>query len=398
MKNLSPKLYLEINNSNLIFFVIEDDYQNAFKISYKLTTPLTGLLDNRITDLEKIFNFVKENIYTIEKKVNFTFKELVLILENFNPTFINLTGYKKLNGSQVSKENVTYILNTLKSSVDEIEFKKTVVHIFNSNFFLDNKKIDNLPIGLFGDFYSHELSFILMNKNDYKNLEYVLDKCNLKIKKILIKSFIESAYLSNNNKNTETFFYIKIGDNNSKISFFENNALKFEQAFSFGSEIIVNDITKITSLKKEDIKRILESVKLNQDIEENELLEKEYFKDGIYKKLKKKLIYEIIFARVKEISEIILFKNNNFSYYTKFAKTIFFELEGQCSKQSLKEIYKIAFANNDIFKLNLVDDLSDKNILDTANRLVHYGWKKEAIPITRIQKSLIARFFNAIFG
>ena len=398
MKNLSPKLYLEINNSNLIFFVIEDDYQNDFKISYKLTTPLTGLLDNRITDLEKIFNCVKENIYKIEKKVNFTFKELVLILENFNPTFINLTGYKKLNGSQVSKENVTYILNTLKSCIDETEFKKTVVHIFNSKFFLDNKKIDNLPIGLFGDFYSHELSFILMNKNDYKNLKYVLDKCNLKIKKILIKSFIESAYLSNNNKNTETFFYIKIGDNNSKISFFENNSLKFEQAFSFGTEIIVNDITKITSLKKEDVKRILESVKLNQDIEENELLEKEYFKDGIYKKLKKKLIYEIIFARVKEISEIILFKNNNFSYYTKFAKTIFFELEGQCFKQSLKEIYKIAFANNDIFKLNLVDDLSDKNILDTANRLVHYGWKKEAIPITRIQKSLIARFFNAIFG
>jgi cell division protein FtsA len=398
MKNLSPKLYLEINNSNLIFFVIEDDYQNDFKISYKLTTPLIGLLDNRITDLEKIFNCVKENIYTIEKKVNFTFKELVLILENFNPTFINLTGYKKLNGSQVSKENVTYILNTLKSSVDEIEFKKNVVHIFNSNFFLDNKKIDNLPIGLFGDFYSHELSFILMNKNDYKNLKYVLDKCNLKIKKILIKSFIESAYLSNNNKNTETFFYIKIGDNNSKISFFENSALKFEQVFSFGTEIIVNDITKITSLKKEDIKRILESVKLNQDIEENELLEKEYFKDGIYKKLKKKLIYEIIFARVKEISEIILLKNNNFSYYTKFNKTIFFELEGQYSKQSLKEIYKIAFVNNDIFNLNLVDDLSDKNILDTANRLVHYGWKKEAIPITRIQKSLIARFFNAIFG
>ena len=398
MKNLSPKLYLEINNSNLIFFVIEDDYQNDFKISYKLTTPLIGLLDNRITDLEKIFNCVKENIYTIEKKVNFTFKELVLILENFNPTFINLTGYKKLNGSQVSKENVTYILNTLKSCIDEIEFKKTVVHIFNSKFFLDNKKIDNLPIGLFGDFYSHELSFILMNKNDYKNLKYVLDKCNLKIKKILIKSFIESAYLSNNNKNTETFFYIKIGDNNSKISFFENSALKFEQVFSFGTEIIVNDITKITSLKKEDVKRILESVKLNQDIEENELLEKEYFKDGIYKKLKKKLIYEIIFARVKEISEIILLKNNNFSYYTKFNKTIFFELEGQYSKQSLKEIYKIAFVNNDIFNLNLVDDLSDKNILDTANRLVHYGWKKEAIPITRIQKSLIARFFNAIFG
>ena len=78
---------------------------------------------------------------------------------------------------------------------------------------------------------------------------------------------------------------------------------------------------------------------------------------------------------------------NNLNYYSRFR-----------IDTGLKEIYKIAFANNDIFKLNLVDDLSDKNILDTANRLVHYGWKKEAIPITRIQKSLIARFFNAIFG
>ena len=33
-------------------------------------------------------------------------------------------------------------------------------YIFSiQNFNLDNKKIENLPIGLFGDFYSHELSF-----------------------------------------------------------------------------------------------------------------------------------------------------------------------------------------------------------------------------------------------
>ena len=71
-----------------------------------------------------------------------------------------LTGFKKLNGSQILRENITYILNTLKSYVDNAEPKKTIIHIFNSSFNLDNKKIDNLPIGMFGDFYSHELSFI----------------------------------------------------------------------------------------------------------------------------------------------------------------------------------------------------------------------------------------------
>ena len=44
--------------------------------------------------------------------------------------------------------------------------------------------MENLPIGLFGEFYSHELSFCLIDKNDFNNLNYIFDKCNLKIKKL----------------------------------------------------------------------------------------------------------------------------------------------------------------------------------------------------------------------
>ena len=398
MKNLIPKLYIEINNLNFTFFVVEDNNQGDFKILYKLETPLIGLENEGISDLEKIFSNIKQNIFDVEKKLNFTFKELVLIIENFNPTFVNLSGYKKLNGSQVLRENITYILNTLKSCVDEIEQKKSIIHIFNSKFLLDNKKIDNLPIGLFGDFYSHELSFVLMNKNEHKNLNHVLNKCNLNIKKILIKSFVEGAFLSNDNKNIETFFHITMNNNHTKISFFENNALKFEQVFRFGTEIIINDISKITFLKKKDVKWILENLEFNQVIGDNELIEKELFKDNIYKKIKKKLIYEIIHARIKELSEIVLFENKNFSYYKNFTKLIFFELKDHLTRQSLKEFFRISFSSKGSFQIKFVENLSDKNLLKTANELVHYGWKKEAIPVTLTKKSLIARFFRALFG
>ena len=105
-------------------------------------------------------------------------------------------------------------MNTLKSCVDETEAKKKVLHIFNSKFNLDNKEIENLPIGLFGDFYSHELSFTLINKNDYKNLKNIFDRCNLKIKKILVKSFVTGSNISDKNNNFETFHHIKINDKN----------------------------------------------------------------------------------------------------------------------------------------------------------------------------------------
>ena len=121
MGKYSFTLYLEINNSNFIFSVEKKDEKNNLEIVNNIVVPIEGIEKNRINELKKIFQVLKENIYLIEQKLNFTFKEIILIIENFNPTFINLSGYKKLNGSQILKENIIYILNTLKSYVDKIE-------------------------------------------------------------------------------------------------------------------------------------------------------------------------------------------------------------------------------------------------------------------------------------
>ena len=66
-----------------------------------------------------------------------------------------------------------------------------------------------MPIGLFGDFYSHELSFTLINNNDYKNIKNIFDQINLKIKKILLQSYVKGAFVNEKNKNIDTFFLSK---------------------------------------------------------------------------------------------------------------------------------------------------------------------------------------------
>ncbi len=397
MKNSSLSLYLEINNLSFIFLVGERDQHDNFKIIYKFELPLKGIENNRITDLEEVSDAIKKNVYIIEQELSHTFKEIILILENFNPTFINLTGYKNLNGSMILRENITYILNTLKSLIDKFEPKKKILNIFNSKFCLDDKKVVNLPIGLFGDFYSQELSFVLINSNDYKNLQIVFDKINLKIKKILIKNFIKGVNISNNYKQFDTFFYIKLNENNTSVIYFENNSLKQEQRFEFGTNVVLKDISKITSLNIDEIKMILDKIELSEDILEYELIEKSFFQKNIYKKIKKKLIYEIAFARIKEMSEIILFKNINFSYYNKFPNNIFLEIDDKLQLKCLKEIYRKNFITYKNYNIDFVN-ISKNSMLNTASKLVHFGWKNEAIPISESKKSKIAKFFEAIFG
>ena len=261
---------------------------------------------------------------------------------------------------------------------------------------MDKKKIDNLPIGLFGDFYSHELSFNLINKNDLKNLKNIFNDCNLKIKKIFLKSFIAGANISNNYLNTNTFFKIKIKQDISKIFYFENDSLKYEQSFKFGSNIIIKDILKITLLKKDIIEIMLNEIMLDKNISENELIDENFFKDLPYRKIKKKLIYDISLARIEEILNVIIFKNININFYNKQSKFVFFEIENELHSKGLKAVFKETFQSNN-YEVKFLDKFSDEKLLKTVNKLVHFGWKKEAIPTSHPKKSLLARFFEAIF-
>ena len=398
MKIYSPKLFIKFDLEEISIIVYDTDELDNFKILEKQIFPIIGFDNKKINDLEKIYEEIKKKILIIENKINYFFKDLIIILNNFNISFLNLSGFKKLNGTQVTKENITYIINSLKSNVDEFENNKKILHIFNSKYSLDKKKIDNIPIGLFGNLYSHELSFNLMNNNDYKNLKNIFDKCNLKIKKILLDSFVKGSLISEKNQDIETFFYVQMDKNYSKIFYVENDSVKFEQNFKFGTEIIINDIVKITKLKPEIIKKILENYITDKKFLDSPYIEKEYFEDQQYRKIKKELIFNIAEARIKELSEILFIKNINFAGSINCVKVIFLEFINSQEYNFFKDLYSDQFSN----RLKLITKFIECPKIDEevvqAIKIDQFGWKKEAIPVTVNKKSYIGRILQKIFS
>ena len=397
MQYKSLVFFVEINDLEFSFIVGDNINEEQFKIIFTNSIPIKGIQDNKITNLDLVCNTLKENILKIEKKVNFVFKEVILVINNFNFTLNSCTGFKKLNGSQLTKENITYILNSLKLLISETEQDKKIIHIFNTRYFLDKKETTNLPIGLFGNFYSHELSFFLINNNDYKNLKNIFDKCNLKINKIISKSFIEGVNLINLNKNSETFFKIEIKDKNSQIILFKNSSLKFVQNFKFGSNLILRDISKIIAIKEDLVKDMLFNQTFFNENFENEYLEKKYFQNQNFRKIKKKLVYEIAEARIFELAEKILLKNLNINNFLKKNITIFLQVKDKNCFNSFEKIFMNSFSFKKKYDLKTLENLNIESLYESANKLVQYGWKKEAVPIIQENNSIIARFFNYIF-
>lgn len=397
MKLNSPKLFIKIDHYEISYIAADIDDNNNFSLLEEIILPTEFINDNKITDLKKITDQIKKNILKIEENINFTFKEVIIILNSFTFTFLNITGYKHLNGSQILKENITYIINSLKSCINENEIKKNILHIFNTKYQLDKKTIDNIPVGLFGNFYTHELSFNLINKNDLKNLKTIFDTCNIKIKKILTESFVKGALISDTHQKVETFLFIQLSKTFCKVFYVENDSIKFDESFKFGTNLIIKDISKITNLKNDKINDILRHNIFTNKNSENEFIEKKFFDYHSYRKIKKDLILDIAEARICEFTEVLLSKNINFKNFFDKSNLIFLEINDSNQLNCFKELYRQCFSFNNKFQVKMLDKLKSLNLVEFSYRISEFGWKKEAIPILTRPKSLITRIFQGLF-
>ena len=95
----------------------------------------------------------------------------------------------------------------------------------------------------------------------------------------MIKKFVEGTQLIKKYNGNETFLLIKINKNVSQINFFENSSFRFKENFSFGSKIILNDISKVCSLDHKTIENILldDNFGGQRTVNNEELLDKKYF-------------------------------------------------------------------------------------------------------------------------
>ena len=395
----NPALFIEINDTNYIFLAGQYDENQNFKVIEKMITLNSGIEKNKFISIDQANEEIKKNITIIEKKLNFIFKDVTVLIDNFYYSSINISGFKRLNGSQVFKENISYILNSLKLAVTESEKQKTILHIFNSKSILDGTRVENLPIGLFGDFYSHELTFFLIDNNDLKNIQKIFNKNNLNIKKIILKNFSEGVQLINQNKGIETFFKIKISKDISHINFFDKASFRYSENFNFGSDIILKDIEKICSLENKIIRKFLSNSLFNGKIfNQDEILEEDYFTKGNFRKIRKKLISDIADARINEIVDIIFNKNTNIESLKGNKIKIYIIIEDQQILKSFKERFKFYICKNKEFEIYFINDFEIEELILNVANLSLYGWKREAIPTTKIKKSLITRIFKTLFG
>ena len=395
-----PYLIIDLNDNKLIFFVISFNEKKNFKILKKIVLKSEGIQNGRVINVDTVSQLLKKTISIIEEDINFFFSNAAVIIDPSQINCLNVSGYKKLNGSQVSNEDITYILNDIKKIILDSENNYSLIHLFNSNFSLDSDNLENLPIGLFGEFYNQNMTFFLVKKNILKNIKSVFINCGLNIEKIVLKSFAEGIYLLSNNHSDKNFTILRLEKNRINISLFKNKSYVFTEEFNFGFNLIVKDISKLCSLQIEEVEKLMIEIELKNILENNKdsHLDKLYFSTSPYRKIKHQLILDIITARLDELVEICYENNKNLDYFRKSNNAIYVIIS---KDEHLKNI-QFALQKNRLIDAKFIFGQNiDDNLLFSLNgaaELIGRGWEKEAIPVIQPNKSLISTFFSRLFS
>ncbi len=400
MKTDQPCLFIDIDDKKIIFSAVKYDQKIDYEIVNSIIVNSEGILNGKIVNVEKFTKVIKNTLNEMEEKINHLFTQATIIINPDKINCINVCGYKKLNGSRVSEEDVTYILNDSKKLIILNEKKSSLVHLFNSNFSIDSDNLENLPIGLFGEFYNQNMTFFLIEKNVLKNIKSLFNNCGINTERIVLKSFAEGIYLLTSKILEKNFLSIRIGKERSNLSLFKNKCYVYSEEFNFGTDLLIKDLSKICSLKFEEAKKILEDVnfKNNLDLDEKQILDKKYFIQSPYRKVRFKLVLDIIEARLEELFEIFYEKNINLNHFKNTNKAFYIYVDDHTLLENIKYI----FTKKKFRDLQIVFNEPYEERLIAASlgaaELIGKGWEKEAIPIIQSKKSIISRLFSSLFN
>ena len=397
MENEKEKLFAEINNQEIRYAVFElkDDFN--YNLLLKKNSKNDGIKYGVVTDFNIATELIAEDLKEIEKKLDKVFNGINLIVNQREMSSTNMTSFKKLNGAKVEKRDLDYILNEGKISISENEEKNSILHILNSNFYLDKKRRDKIPLNIFGDHLGLQMTFVSLPKNNIKNIKNLFENNDLKVDRLLCRPLTTGVSLVSGESSLRNFFLLNIDDELSTISVYENSSLVFFKTFPFGTNAIYRDLSQLCSIKDKESRSILEEVDFNEKKEnKNKYIDQKFFKDSPFTKLSLHHLGNIIDSRIQEMMNYLFNKNSNLNYFKNKLSHIYLVFENKVFEEKHIKIFKKHLDFNSE-KIALRTIALDNLPLFGAAELTFKGWHAEAVPYVQEKKSLFAGVFSRFF-
>ena len=405
MENKKVIAVIDLGTFNLkcaIFSFSSDGLPKLIGFSKKKTK---GIHNSIIVNINDAIDSVRSCLVEVEKKLQITLDKINVLIDPTEIITTRLTKAKRINGSKIEKNDVSFLLKEAKKQVEQNNSKLSSIHIFNYKYVVDNKFFKELPFNIYADQFSQENVFLSVPKNILKNISEVFHSCDIEINKFISCPYSLGIGCFTQDQIDYGCGIVDIGYEKTSLALFKNLSLVHASSFPIGSNHITKDISRgcyLSEIESELIKKDISIINnLDEELNKNEFLSEKYFTETKFRKISSKFIQDIISARLDEILNKI-FKEINFLQAESIKQNLIFTGEGS----RLYDLKKIV--NSKL--LNYISDSSLNNLEPFANvdrellacygavKILTEGFVSEAIAIPNKSQKDKSGFFARIFN
>jgi cell division protein FtsA len=352
---------VDVGSKNIKILVAKKNEKGIPEILVATSELSNGIRNGQIVDINEAFNSIQKGILKTEKHLG---KKISKIILGLNSLEIKNKIIKIKQPVSKSTNEITELdLEKAEKEATEkmgIDSPYEIINKSITKIYLDDQRITGNIIGKIGNILEiHYLMQIISNKS-LESFLTVFDKLGINISEIIYSAYGDSIPLTTKKERTYGVGVINIGADNTSITVYENEMPVLTKIIKIGGNNITNDI----------------AIGLNMSLEDAEETKKRN------KAVNKKMVENIIEARLKDISEIIkseILKINNFGKLTGGIV-----LTGGTSRlENINEIFtknlemNIKNANNILPKLT--DGILRDGIFSTAFGLSFLNIEKSTI-------------------
>ena len=228
--NLENKIFLFLGIDKFTIVALNSIDEEVYKEEI--------LKDNKSNqiDLNFLDNFLNENIFKIEKKLNEFVKNIFLIIDHQNIFSIHLSIKNKFDNININSDSMHKLLLEAKSCCKKTLENLDILHMKIDQFYIDGTYFKTLPKKKNCNNLSVDVSYICLPKKISKTIENVLRKYQISLDRMLSLDYLNS-FLDDKNENLyATAQKILDGLNENEVFIADRNSKKlgfFEKFFNF---------------------------------------------------------------------------------------------------------------------------------------------------------------------
>lgn len=299
---------IDIGASKVTSVIGEVNNFNQIEIVATAECKCLGMKKAKITDEEEIASAIRKTITEVENQVNIKINSAYVTIFGKYITIVQNSIVKEVKDKFAGI--TTRDLNSAIAQVKDIDLPedKVIVDVITNEFYLDNGKAIDDPVGALSSTFTVKGQVILAEKEFVRQLSAIFKKASIDMDGIIPNVLAERQLILDKNELNDNVMILDIGAENTDIGVFNNSHFIYTNTIPLGGDNITNDIAQVFNVSEEEADRLKRQygLALRSFIDnDTDIILNTYKGEERAKTIKSSELVAVIEARIEEIFTLV---------------------------------------------------------------------------------------------